>query len=126
MATEKLAKAYRFRDSTTDEAALLTSHVGFSQFVGVFSRSHEVSRAFRGKTALQARVASVLQRQARLIEQLAPSVDRANHPFNPEYPWASASAVVAPVDFGFDAYEWLREPRGTSFLKLVAMAFEVF
>ncbi len=33
MATEQLAKAYRFRDTSADVAALLTSHVGFPRFL---------------------------------------------------------------------------------------------
>jgi hypothetical protein len=36
MATEKLAKAYRFRDTATDEDALLTKHVGFQKFLNSF------------------------------------------------------------------------------------------
>jgi hypothetical protein len=51
MATEKLAKAYRFRDTSTEVDTLLTSHVGFSRFLNAYLLSPQMRERYRGRHA---------------------------------------------------------------------------
>jgi hypothetical protein len=126
MATEKLAKAYRFRDTRTDVRALVTSHVGFHQFLNAFLLSPAMRREFSGRHAQLEGLRRNCGKLARAVEQLAPAVDRVGHAGNAEYPWAAGNEVVVPVRWSFPELSLLREPGGRIFLKFVARAFEEF
>ena len=51
MATEKLAKAYRFRDTSADTTTLLTSHVGFPRFLNSFLLAPQMREEYEGRHA---------------------------------------------------------------------------
>ncbi len=126
MATEKLAKAYRFRDTSADTAALLTSHVGFPRFLNAFLLSPQMREEYDGRHAQLESIRKDFAPLARAIEQLAPAVDRESVPGNAEYPWERGDGVVAPVDHGFPEVALLRHPRGRMFLNFIRRAFEEF
>ena len=126
MATEKLAKAYRFRDTSTDIAALLTSHVGFPRFLNAFLMSPQLREEYEGRHSQLERLRKDFAPLARAIEPLAPAVDRDVVPENSEYPWERGDDVIAPVDHRFSALELLRHPRGRMLLKFIRRAFDEF
>ncbi len=126
MATEKLAKAYRFRDTTTDEESLLTKHVGFQKFLNSFLLSPQMKAEFRGRDAQLASIRKGMVPIAQAIERLAPAVAREGSPGNAEYPWELGGAVVAPVDHDFHEVHLLRGAHGRAFLNLVSRAFGEF
>jgi hypothetical protein len=126
MATEKLAKAYRFRDTTTGEEALRTKHVGFQQFLNTFLLSPSMRAEFRGRHAQLASIRRGLAPIAQAVERLAPAVAREGSPGNAEYPWELGDRVVAPVDHAFDEVRLLRGAHGRAFLNVVARAIADF
>lgn len=126
MATEKLAKAYRFRDTSTDAETLLTSHVGFPRFLNSFLLSPQMRDEYEGRHAQLKSIRRDFALLARAIEQLAPAVDRESAPGNAEYPWEKAGGVVAPVDYGFAEVALLQNPRGRMFLNFIRRAFDEF
>jgi len=126
MACEKIAKAYRLRDTDSPIDTLLSRHVGSPKFVSALVKSPRVLKRYAGKSAqLQTfeRQASVI---ARTIETLAPSVDRGSQPENTEYPWESDEVVRTPCEYSFPNLSLLWEPSGRAFLKLVAEALHDF
>lgn len=123
MATEKLAKAYRLRDSLTNLETILTSHVGFPEFFNTYLRSPSMREEFRGRAAQLQRIQRDCRLLARSVEQLAPAVDRLGHPANAEYPWAEGDQVVAPVSYTFPSLTLLRGVGGRRFLSFVERAF---
>lgn len=126
MATEKLAKAYRFRDSSADADALLTSHVGFPRFLNAFLLSPQIRAEYEGRHAQLESIRRDFAPLARAIEQLAPAVDREAVPGNAEYPWELGEGVVAPVDHGFPEVGLLRNARGRMLLNFIRRAFDEF
>ncbi len=123
MATEKLAKAYRFRDTTTDLETLLTSHVGFPRFLNTFLLSPQMREEYAGRHQQLESIRRDCHRLARAVEQLAPAVDRGAKPQNTEYPWAVGERVLAPIDHNFPYLSLLRGARGRLFLKFIDRAF---
>ena len=85
MACEKIAKAYRCRDTGTNLEELLKRHVGFAKFIGSFLASPSVKEAYQGRDAQLREVSRLTRALAREIEKLAPAVDRAGSPENAEY-----------------------------------------
>ena len=126
MATEKLAKAYRFRDTRTKEEDLLSSHVGFERFLRLFLGSADVVRRYAGRNAQLLRVRRECCHVARAVETLTPSVDPEASPVNAEYPWADGERVVAPVDHTFSQVDFSKLPGGRLFLTVVSAAFEEY
>jgi hypothetical protein len=126
MAAEKLAKAYRFRDTKTDEKSLLTNHVGFQKFLNSFLLSPQMRAAYKGRDAQRESIRQDFERIARAIERLAPAVDRQGTPGNAEYPWLLGGSVVSPVDHDFEEVHLLRTAGGRSFLKTISRAFDEF
>jgi hypothetical protein len=126
MATEKLAKAYRFRDTATDEGSLLTKHVGFQKFLNSFLLSPQMRDEFAGHHAQLAAIRKGLAPIAQAVERLAPAVARQGSPDNAEYPWEVGESVVAPVDHTFDEVRLLRGGHGRTFLNVVTRAFAEF
>ena len=126
MACEKIAKAYRWRDTATDAHALTHEHVAFSKFIESFlgSPSIRVDYERRGEKLLVIR--KLCRNLAREVEKLAPAVDRDNSPENAEYPWAQGDRIVVPCDYSYPSLSLLHEAGGRTFLKVLARAFEQY
>jgi hypothetical protein len=126
MACEKVAKAYRLRDTASPVDTLLSKHVGFPKFVSAFLKSPQMKRRYAGKDAQLGAFERTAATLARAIERLAPAVDRGAEPDNSEYPWETAGGVMVPCEFGFPGLSRLREPTGQAFLKLIDEAMRDF
>lgn len=129
MACEKIAKAYRIRDTNAElegEGGLLRRHVGFEKFMSAFLLSPSIRSAYAGRTAQLRQIAKTTLALAREIEKLAPAVDGQTVPENAEYPWKVAGHVVAPCEHEFSRLSLLREAGGTTFLKLLRRAADDF
>ncbi|WP_433926598.1 MULTISPECIES: hypothetical protein [Sorangium] len=126
MAGEKVAKAYRFRDTDTDEERLTTEHVAFSRFMQSYLGSPEIKQRYAGKDELLRETVKVARKLAREIEKLAPAVDREISPANAEYPWSDDGRVVVPCEFTYPNLTLLTEPGGRTFLRLLEMAIADF
>jgi hypothetical protein len=100
MVCEKLAKAYRLRDTKSPVDELVSKHSGFSKFVGPFFTA-VLKDEYRGKDK---QLQGLIYRSRKLvheIEKLAPAIDRLAAPENAEYPWERDGGVTAPCDFEF-------------------------
>lgn len=125
MVCEKLAKAYRLRDTKSPVSELISKHTGFAKFVGPFFAA-VLKDEYRGR---EAQLRGLLRRAralAREIEKLAPAIDRTAVPENAEYPWERDGMVIAPCDYAFPSLELLREAGGRSFLNLIERALNEF
>jgi len=126
MAGEKIAKAYRFRDTDTAEDRLTTEHVAFSRFIQSYLGSPEIKQRYAGKDEQLREIVKVARKLAREIEKLAPAVDRKTSPANAEYPWLDDGSVVVPCEFTYPNLTLLTEPGGRTFLRLLEMAIADF
>ncbi len=126
MAGEKIAKAYRFRDTETAEERLTTEHVAFSRFIQSYLGSPEIKQRYAGKDEQLREIVKVARKLAREIEKLAPAVDRDTSPANAEYPWLDDGRVVVPCEFTYPNLTLLTEPGGRTFLRLLEMAIGDF
>lgn len=129
MACEKIAKAYRARDTATElhgSHGLLRRHVGFEKFIKSFLLSPQVQSEYDGRTEQLQQVGKAVRALAREIEKLAPAVDNTSTPENTEYPWVQGDAVIAPRDYDYSRLSLLAEPGGRTFLKLLRLAVECF
>jgi hypothetical protein len=126
MACEKLAKAYRFRDTNTSLDRLLTEHTGFAEFVQALVRSPEFKARYAGKTASYRQTVRVATGLAREVERLAPAVDRDDRPDNAEYPWLCGDEVRVPCEHGFPNLALLWRPGGRQFLQCIEEAVNDF
>lgn len=126
MTGEKIAKAYRFRDTDTPLEKLLSSHVAFSKFFGSYLGSPTIKQRYEGRDHQLAAITKTCRQLAQAIEKLAPAVDRSISPANTEYPWAEGTTVVVPCDFTFPGVSLLREKQGITFLKMLQTALDDF
>jgi hypothetical protein len=124
MTCEKVAKAYRLRDTKGDVKTLVSSHTGFEKFVGAFALT--LKDEYEGRDDQLRRSTQSWRRYAREVEKLAPAIDRAASPENAEYPWQVGDRVVVPCTYSFPNLEFLRTPGGIAFLKLVKRALDDF
>jgi uncharacterized protein YukE len=124
MATEKIAKAYRIRDTAADPDELAKHHTGFVAFVSEFFRTKTVRDEYRGKGAVLAQLQKNVEALAREIERLAPAIDHLTTPENAEYPWERDQRVYAPCAFGYPNLDLLRTAGGRATMKMIARAFE--
>ena len=124
MATEKLAKAHRLRDTTVADDVLLSTHAGFSAFLAAFLHSPALHREFRGRSAYLGAARRGCGHLARLVEQLSPAVGGPGHPVNTEYPWAAGDAVVAPAAYGFPSIDLRGSHYARLLLNFVQLAFD--
>lgn len=122
-ACEKLAKAYRLRDTGAAFDDVASRHTGFAKFVNAFLRSPTLVAEYQGRLDHHRAVCSSSARFAREIEKLAPAVDRTTSPENAEYPWLRDRTVITPCEYRYPALSLLRESGGRSFLRLVERAF---
>jgi len=125
MVCEKLAKAYRLRDTKAPVDELVATHSGFSKFISAFFTA-VLKDEYVGKTLQLGLLIQRSRKLAREIEKLAPALDRAASPENAEYPWERDGSVIAPCDFGFSALSLLRQSGSRAFLKLVHRALDDF
>lgn len=126
MACEKIAKAYRCRDTTADFVDLLKRHVGFTKFMGSFLSSPSIKEAYRGRDAQLREISRFARGLAREIEKLAPAVDRAGAPENAEYPWESGDKVTSPCQYSYPRLSLLTSAGGRTLLKLIDKAIQDF
>lgn len=132
MACEKLGKAYRLRNPRADVDAIVTRHVGFTQFINEFLRSPAVMADYDGRRARHKVVSKTSSALAREIEKLAPAIDRTHSPENAEYPWEhgdwekETGQVLVPAAYDYPALSLLYTPGGRAFMNLVERAFRDF
>jgi len=122
MACEKIAKAYRLRDTESFTEDDLYSHVVFSKFILGFLKARQLKERFRSRDAKRRHIERYARGLAASIERLAPAVDRDRTPENAEYPWVSGGAVFVPARHGFAVSRGLAERAGQEFLKLIETA----
>jgi hypothetical protein len=126
MASEKVAKAYRFRDTSTSPEKLLCEHVGFTKFFNGFLLSDRVKQMYEGKANQLGQIAKPCRQLALELEKLAPAVDADKRPANPEYPWQHGAAILVPCKHEFPNLTLLTVSAGRTFLKLLEIAIKEF
>ena len=126
MACEKIAKAYRLRDTPNFPEEKLYSHVFFSNFILSLLTSPQIKIRYRSKNAKLQQMVRDGQRLSRQIEKLAPAVDREQTPANVEYPWIDGHSVFIPCLYGYTNFSLLTTPGGLEFLRLVKTAITDF
>ncbi len=126
MATEKIAKAYRIRDTQVAVDDAIRHHTGFEEFVNAFFRCSEIRREYEGRDAALKTLQRSALALARAIENLAPATDRSSSPENAEYPWERDGAIFRPCEYGYPNLMFLRQPGGRAVMNLVERAFQDF
>jgi hypothetical protein len=126
MATEKIAKAYRIRDTKADPDELARHHTGFVEFVNSFFRSQTIRNEYRGKEAALKTLQKNVEALAREIEKLAPAIDTLTTPENAEYPWERDGDVYRPCFYGYPNLQLLKTAGGRATMKMVERAFEAY
>jgi len=126
MGCEKIAKAYRWRDTSAGEHGLTHEHVAFSKFIQSFLGSPTMRKDYEGRGEQLRNISKLCRNLAREVEKLAPAVDRANSPENAEYPWAQGGQVIVPCEYEYPSLSLLRESGGRTFLNLVARSFSEY
>jgi len=101
MTCEKIAKAYRLRDTEGDVDALTASHGGLVKFMKMWMLSPWVGRVYAGRDAMFGMVRTRVLALSREVERLAPAIDRDTTPANSEYPWADGENVIVPCEYAF-------------------------
>lgn len=122
MACEKIAKAFRLRDTASFQSDDLYSHVVFSRFVLGLLKSQQIRERYRANKSKRRHIERYAQALSREIERLAPAVDREHNPANAEYPWAQGETVFVPIRYRYPLFQRLLEPSGRDFLKLIEIA----
>ena len=107
MCTEKLSKAYFWRDRRQGEFG----HAVFVHFLRAISNHRETAMGVTksGVNALRSRIEDVMN-LAEAIESLAPALS-ADGP-NPEYPWPRHLPTSAPVEHDFQVWVDFQETQG--------------
>lgn len=126
MATEKIAKAYRARDTQVDLDEVIKRHTGFVEFVNAFFRCATIRDEYLGQDAALLTLQRNATAIAREIEKLAPATDRLSSPENAEYPWEKGETIVTPCEFGFPNLTMLSQPSGRAVMNLLERAFTDF
>ena len=124
MACEKIAKAYRLRDTQTFGVDDLYSHTVFSRFIQNFLKAKEVKDRYQAQDAKLKQMERYARSLAGEIEKLAPAVDRDLTPANVEYPWTHSETVSVPCHHQYTILPLLAAPGGWEFLKLIEIAIE--
>jgi hypothetical protein len=123
MASEKLAKAYRLRDTEAPVEELTRHHTGFAKFLNQYLLSPRFKERYHGKDHALQSMRKSAERLARAVERLAPAIDSGATPENAEYPWQTGDRVVAPCEWSYPELSLLKEPNGLAFLKTLEEAF---
>lgn len=126
MTTEKIAKAYRCRDTGAELTDVLNLHVGFAKLMSAFLVSPTIKGEYEDRDAHLQEVLKSARRLAREIEKLAPAVDRRSSPENAEYPWAHGDDVVTPCQYEYPSLSLMQGTGGRAFLKILGRAISDF
>ena len=126
MATEKIAKAYRIRDTHADPDELARHHTGFVEFVSAFFRSPTIREEYRGKDAALKALQKNAEVLAREIQKLAPAIERLNAPENAEYPWEREEVVYSPCSYAYPNLDLLKTAGGRAAMNVLARAFRAY
>jgi hypothetical protein len=126
MATEKIAKAYRIRDTGADVDKLAKGHAGFEEFVNSFFRCKTIRDEYTGKDAVLQTLQKNATTLAKQIEKLAPAIDNFVSPENAEYPWERDGKVHRPCKFEYPNLSMLTQPAGRAVMNLIERAFNDF
>jgi hypothetical protein len=129
MATEKLAKAYRVRDTSAPlegDGGLLRRHVGLVKFIRALLLSPKMQEAYAWRSSQLASFSKTAAALEGEIEKLAPAVDQATTPENTEYPWLADDSVVVPCEYTYPQLSLFEQPGGRGFIKLLRRAVEDF
>ncbi len=126
MATEKLAKAYLWRNTAPPRTH--ACFVNFLRFLGHVRRSLDQQRMadsfdFKNYDSLRSALASMLP-IAYELERITP--DLAQDGPNVEYPWPHAAPLVAPVGFQFPVWQHLQTSTGRRLMRLVQAGIRRF
>lgn len=124
MACEKIAKAYRLRDTHSFSPDDLYSHVVFSRFIMNFLKAPNLKWRYRSQDAKRRQIERYAHTLSEGIERLAPAVARDLSPANAEYPWVDGTTVSVPCRHHYPVFTRLSEPAGRDFLKIVEIAIE--
>lgn len=128
MATEKLSKAYLWRNAKP----IKKSHAGFGLFMRLLTQISQISQqeklaeifSFGRFEDFQNWVRSALPLVYE-VERLAPSL--ANEGPNPEYPWPSAKPAVSPIKYEFTVWQQLTESAtGRQLMSIISKAINRF
>ena len=124
MACEKLCKATLYQNSSPSEA-VQTSHAYCQTVLPIIIRM-KFSEQFDRKLGNRAQILARFRQYSREIDLLAPAVDdNGKRNDNCEYPWEDSSGnVISPLDFQFPNLDFLKNPHGRLFLKLIAEAID--
>ncbi len=126
MACEKIAKAYRLRDTQCSPSEVMRFHTGVDKFINLWFASPTAAVLYAGRSSQHRYARTECQRIAREIEGLAPAAYRQGTPANVEYPWADNGAAVAPCAYSFPETRLLVTPAGRHFLKVMKLAIDRF
>jgi len=124
MACERIAKAYRLRDTQTLMEADLYSHVVFSRFIQSFLRTQQLKERYRSQDAKRRHIERYARGLAEGIEKFAPAVGREQTPANAEYPWINGRVVSVPTHYHYPVTAELAALAGQNFLGLIETVIE--
>jgi len=126
MATEKIAKAYFWRNGIAPPA----KHAGFVQFLRFLGQTPIRDRqriaelfTFARFSDFQSWIHAVLP-VAYDLEQLAPAL-ACDGP-NPEYPWPHRAPVAAPALYQFEVWKQLTTGQGRDLMRFIKLAVDRF
>lgn len=123
MCTEKIAKAYYWREGS----AAPMSHVGFVRFLTLLAQSRQRDNRERIATLFGYKRFNDFQSRVRMttplaydLERLAPAL-AADGP-NTEYPWPHQAPQQAPAAFDFPTWREFEKPNGRELMKIIKSA----
>ena len=130
MASEKIAKAYFWRD----EVAPKQSHKGFTQFLRSISTASRMRQAGFAGVLSYTKEDGLLHDLRRFrplataLEQSTPALARMGNVGLPnlEYPWPHDAPIATPCEFDFPLYRELQQPDGRAFLRFFGLIVERF
>ena len=106
MSTEKLARAYLWKQDTVKR-----SHAAFSKFLRSLAGDDRVriELGYKGRAQWDAKLDGIAS-LAEQVQQLAP--DLAGDGPNAEYPWPPDRPASAPIEFEFPVWDELQKSSG--------------
>lgn len=126
MSLEKITKAYRLRDQCTPMEKILSRHAVIRKMMSSLLNSPHIQVESGMKTQVLRALESRFNQIAREFEKMTPSVDKAKHPMNAEYPWESGDKVFTPCNFDFPNINFSNTSVFPTFLKIVGLAIRDF
>jgi hypothetical protein len=121
MCTEKLAKAYFWRD----KSAANLGHAAFSKFVRSIGTNRTVAEklGFPNTTSFKEWIKDVSD-LAYELERLSPDLAGAGP--NPEYPWPREEPTCAPIEQQFQAWAHFQTANGNCLRRMIQQALGAF